>query len=239
MKKRAPGITAFFPVYNDGATIASMVLTADMTLRALTRDYEIIAVDDGSQDASPEVLRELREKVPHLRVITHPANRGYGAALRTGFANARKELIFYTDGDGQYDVRELLLLMRGLRDGVDIVNGYKMKRHDPWHRLVIGTVYHWAVKVAFGLPLRDTDCDFRLIRRRVFQKVRLGSDTGCICVEMVKKLHDAGFVFAEAPVHHFFRTHGRSQFFNFKRIFRTLVDLSVLWFRLVLLGRKG
>lgn len=227
-------ISVFFPAYNDGGTIASMVISALLTLRELTDDYEVIVVNDGSVDYTPQVLDELAEIYEEVRVIHHERNRGYGGALRTGFSSATKELIFYTDGDAQYDPRELKALYPVLVEGVDMVNGYKISRSDPWYRAVIGRIYHWTVKLAFGLRLRDVDCDFRLMRRAIFDRVHLESNSGVICVEMMKKIQDAGFVIAEAPVHHYHRVYGRSQFFNFGRIFRVGRDLSRLWLQLVL-----
>ena len=226
-------ITAFFPAFNDGGTIPSMVLVALKVLAQVTEDYEVVVVNDGSQDYTAEVLAELAERYEHLRVVTHPQNRGYGAALRTGFAHATKDWIFYTDGDAQYDPHELLLLVEALRADTDIVNGYKLTRNDPLHRVIIGGIYHQLVKTVFGLPLRDTDCDFRLIRRSVFERVQLESDSGTIALEMVKKFHDAGFHFVEVPVHHYHRAYGQSQFFNFRRLWRTAVQLSQLWWKLV------
>lgn len=226
-------VTAFFPAYNDAGTIPSMVLMAFKALAQVTDDYEVVVVNDGSQDYTAEVLAELATRYDRLRVVTHPQNRGYGAALRTGFANAAKEWIFYTDGDAQYDPHELTLLAEALGDEVDIVNGYKISRNDPLHRVIIGRVYHHLVKFVFGLPLRDTDCDFRLFRRSLFERVQLESDSGTIALEMVKKFHDAGFRFAEVPVHHYHRAYGQSQFFNFRRLFRTAVQLSQLWWKLV------
>ena len=113
------------------------------------------------------------------------------------------------------------------------MNGYKIGRSDPLHRIVIGRVYHWFVRTAFGLRLRDVDCDFRLMRRSVFDKVRLTRSSGVICVELMKKVQDHGYRIAEVPVHHFHRTYGKSQFFNFPRVARTLLDLAKLWFELV------
>ncbi|MBI4771353.1 MAG: glycosyltransferase family 2 protein, partial [Chloroflexi bacterium] len=161
-------------------------------------------------------------------------NRGYGAALRTGFASAAKEWLIYTDGDAQYDPHEMALLVAALRPGVDVVNGYKIARHDPLHRIAIGWLYHHIVSLAFGLRLRDVDCDFRLIRRALFDRFQLESDTGTICMEMVKKMQDSGAVFAETPVHHYHRTYGKSQFFNFPRLWRTGLQLLRLWWKLVI-----
>jgi glycosyltransferase involved in cell wall biosynthesis len=227
-------ISVFFPAYNDGGTIASMVITALLTLRELTDDYEVIVVNDGSSDYTPQVLDELARAYPKVHIVHHPQNRGYGGALRTGFASASKELVFYTDGDAQYDVRELKDLYAALVDGVDMVNGYKISRSDPWYRTVIGRIYHWTVKLGFGLKLRDVDCDFRLMRRSIFDRVFLKSDSGVICVEMMKKIQDAGFAVAEVPVHHYHRAYGRSQFFNFRRIYHVGRDLLRLWVQLVL-----
>ena len=227
-----PSISVFFPAYNDGGTIPSMVLTALMTLRTLTDDYEVIVVNDGSADYTADVLDELAGRYSELHVVHHEQNRGYGGALRTGFSTATKDLVFYTDGDAQYDPRELTLLYERWSDEVDFVNGYKISRSDPLHRVIIGRLYHWIVKLAFGLRLSDVDCDFRLMRRTIFDTVQLKSDSGVICVELMKKVQDAGFRMVEVPVHHYHRAYGKSQFFNFRRIWRTGVQLLGLWWEL-------
>ncbi|HLH21451.1 MAG TPA: glycosyltransferase family 2 protein [Chloroflexota bacterium] len=229
-------ISAFFPAYNDAGTIASMVVVADRTLRALTDDYEIIVVNDGSPDHTGEILEDLAARYPRLRVVTHPRNRGYGGALRSGFAHATKDLVFYTDGDAQYDPRELALLVAALQPDVDLVNGYKIERHDPLNRIIIGRLYHKVVRVMFRLRVRDVDCDFRLLRRRIFDDVDLREDSGVICVELMTKVHQAGCRIAEVPVHHFHRAYGKSQFFNFARVARVGRDLIRLWYRLILRG---
>ena len=169
----AGGLTVFFPAYNDAGTITSMVIGAVIAARRLTDDFEIVVINDGSQDATAEVLEELARMCPTLRVITHPENRGYGAALRTGFKTATKEFVFYTDGDAQYDPRELADLWARMAPGIDLVNGYKISRSDPLHRIVIGRLYHHFVKMLFGLRVRDVDCDFRLMRRSIFERVHL------------------------------------------------------------------
>jgi glycosyltransferase involved in cell wall biosynthesis len=210
-----------------------MVVAARLTARELTDDFEIVVVNDGSRDHTEAVLAELKSIIPELRVVKHASNRGYGGALRTGFASAAKELIFYTDGDAQYDPREMKALVEAFDDDVDFVNGYKIGRSDPLHRIIIGRMYHWTVRLAFGLRLRDVDCDFRLFRKNIFDRVALTKSSGVICVEMMKKVQDAGFGIREVPVHHYHRAYGKSQFFNFSRVIRTLYDLSRLWFDLV------
>lgn len=231
--KNLPGLSIFFPAYNDAGTIASMALLADVAARALTDNYEIIIVNDGSQDHTALVLTELQTHLPALRVIHHPRNLGYGAALRSGFSAATKAWIFYTDGDAQYNPLDLAVLAAALRPGVDVVNGYKISRNDPFIRILLGALYNWGVKLAFGLRLRDVDCDFRLMRREILNSLHLESDTGSICVEMIKKIQDAGYVFAEAPVSHYHRQYGVSQFFNWRRLLRTARHLLRLWWQLV------
>lgn len=233
MKPKRPSISAFFPAYNDGGTIGSLVVTTLKTLAEVTDDYEVIVVENGSTDYTVEVLEELAKEYDHFRFYAHREALGYGGALRVGFAKSTKDYVFYTDGDAQYDPHEIKTLLSVLDEDVDVVNGWKIERHDPLHRIIIGRMYHHFVKFMFGFKLRDVDCDFRLIRRSVFDVIDLESPDGTICLELVKKLQDAGFHFAEVPVHHYHRTYGKSQFFNFKRLSRVLPHLAVLWWKLV------
>jgi len=227
-------LTVFFPAYNDSGTIASLVIRALQTAARLTPDHEVIVINDGSTDSTAQILDALSQVYPRLRIVTHAGNRGYGGALRSGFASASKDIIFYTDGDAQYDPAEMELLWKQMSPDVDLVNGYKISRSDPWHRIFIGRLYHYIVKILFGLRVRDVDCDFRMMRRPIFDKVRLEKSSGVICLEMMKKIQDAGFTIVEVPVHHYHRAYGRSQFFNFPRIYRTGVDVGKLWYALVI-----
>lgn len=228
-------ISAFFPCYNDKGTIGSMVIGVKKVMQELTDDYEIIVIDDGSTDGSREFLKNLQQNhVPELKLIFHERNMGYGQVLRSGVAKATKDLIFYTDGDGQYDVNELVLLYDSLTNDIDIVNGFKIKRSDPWYRTAMSKTYHYVTKLGFGIKLKDVDCDFRLVRREQFQKIKLVNSSGAVCLEMVKKMQTAGLRFAEVPVHHYHRTYGSSQFLNFPRMFRIVRDLIKLWFLLIL-----
>ena len=240
MNPAVASISAFFPCYNDEATIGSMVNLALVTIDKVGAEGEVIVIDDGSSDGSPHVLKELVDEHPRLRVITHEQNRGYGGALLSGFGAATSQWVFYTDGDAQFDPAELEQLVLQAAPDVDVVQGYKIRRADNIVRRVIGRVYHRSVSIMFGLKIRDTDCDFRLIRRELLERITLEHNTGVICVELVRKLQDAGARFVEVPVHHYPRLHGQSQFFKLPAVASTARDLVMLWFALVLRpGRKG
>lgn len=235
VSQHTPSITVFMPAYNDAESIVPLVSEALAVLPTIADDYEVIVVNDGSTDATGAVLDEFVRTRSHVRVIHHDRNKGYGGALRTGFDSASKELLFYTDGDGQYDVRDLPALYRLLTPQVDVVNGYKVGRGDAGHRKLLGTAYHRIASLLFNIPIRDVDCDFRLIRTSALGQIELTSSSGAICVELVHKLHRAGCDFVEVPVRHYPRLYGRSQFFTLPRVARTIYDLLSLWFRLVML----
>lgn len=233
--KTKPTISVFFPCYNDEGSIAKLVSDANNILKKIARDFEIIVVDDGSSDCSRKILTKLASKNQRVRLIFHKKNRGYGGALKSGFANAKGEMVFYTDGDGQYDVREIEKLLVRMTDRIDVVQGYKLKRHDPFYRMIVGTLYHHFSRFVFNIKVRDIDCDFRLIRKKSLEGINLHYSSGVICVELVKKLQKKGARFTEIGVHHYTRLHGQSQFFNFRRITRTLVELINLWWKLIIL----
>ena len=212
-----------------------MVTDAVSVLSTLTDDYEVLVVNDGSTDGTAAVLEALAHQQPRLRIIHHPGNRGYGAALKSGFRHASKDLIFYTDGDGQYDVRELSRLTPLMTSEVDVVNGYKRRRADGSHRVVLGEIYKRLARWLFQLRIRDVDCDFRLLRREAMQRIELVSVSGVVCTEMIYKLGRTGCRFAEVEVTHYTRPHGHSQFFTVRRVARTAVDFFLLWVKLRLL----
>ncbi len=229
-------VSAFFPCYNDELSIPTMVRDARRALGTRVDDFEIIVVDDGSADHSVAVLEALTGEVPELRIVRHESNRGYGGALISGFTTATRPWVFYTDGDAQYDASELVRCIDAVAADTDIVQGWKMGRGDPWYRKIIGRAYHHMVRIMFRLPIRDTDCDFRLIRRELLDRVELTSTTGVICVEMMCKFTQAGAHFVEVGVSHHARPFGRSQFFRLPAIARSLAALVALWWTLVAVG---
>lgn len=228
-------ISVFFPAFNDEKSIPKMVDGAMAVLAEHASDFEVIVVNDGSSDGTALVLEELRKKhAPYMNVVTHLENRGYGAALRSGFAAAQKEFVFYTDGDGQYDVSELPNLIRLMESDVGLVNGYKLERQDPGHRVAIGFLYNRFARWLFGVRIRDIDCDYRLIRRLALNDAQLQSSSGTICVELVRMIELSTWRVVEIGVHHYPRLHGRSQFFRFRSLLTTLSQLMELYWRIVL-----
>jgi len=230
MLQKIPGLTisAFFPAYNDDVTIQGMVVEMDYILNQLCDDYEIIVVNDGSKDLTGAVLDGLARNLPRFRVIHNEKNLGYGGCLKTGFRAATKDWVFYTDGDGQYDVKEITLLVEHVNKA-DIITGYKIARGDSLLRVLIGKVYHSMNKAIFKLKVRDVDCDFRLMRRSLVQSIDFKTETGFFPVEMVRQFQDKGASIYEVPVHHYYRKTRKSQFFSVKNIFKVALAMRSFW----------
>jgi glycosyltransferase involved in cell wall biosynthesis len=226
-------VSAFFPCYNDALSIGKMVRDVHGALVTRVTDFEIIVVNDGSKDDSLSVLGSLAEEITELRIVNHEVNRGYGGALQSGFLAATKQWVFYTDGDAQYDAAEIVRCIDAVTPTTDVVQGWKVGRGDSWYRKVIGRTYHHVVKRLFSLHVRDTDCDFRLVRRSLVESVQLVSTSGVICVEMMRKFEKADARFLEVPVSHYFRPHGKSQFFRLPAIARSARQLGQLWLAVV------
>ncbi len=230
-------LTVFFPAYNDEASLPGLIDKAYSVLRQQSGDFELIVVNDGSSDGTAAVLANLCQTyAPYLSVVTHSENRGYGGALRSGFAAATKEFVFYTDGDGQYDVGELPRLIELMESDVGLVNGHKLKRRDPWHRIAVGFLYNRVARTLFRVRLRDLDCDFRLMRRQMLDSFHLTSNSGAICVELVRMVEQTPWRVVETGVHHYPRLHGRSQFFRIRSLVGTFDQLIRLYWRLVVMA---
>ena len=235
-----PSLSVFFPAYNDAPSLPGLLARTFAVLEAHVVDYEVIVIDDGSYDGTAAVLEQLRGQYgARLRVVTHPRNRGYGGALRSGFEAATREFVFYTDGDSQYDVGELPRLLQLVGPDTGLVNGYKLERHDPAHRIWIGKTYNFCARLLFRIRIRDIDCDYRLIRRALLQRIQLTSTSGTICVELVRKLEMTGCGVVETGVHHYARLYGKSQFFRLRSLATTLYELVRLWVRVVILRRTA
>jgi glycosyltransferase involved in cell wall biosynthesis len=218
------GISLFVPAYNDEKTIGKVILDAILVLGDLNLDYEIIIIDDGSKDATAEIVRGLAENYKTIKLIQHGNNRDYGAALRTGFAAASKEWVFYTDGDGQYDIKEISKLLSYAGE-FDLINGYLIERMDPAYRIILGKAYQYLIDICFGRTLIHTNCDFRLIKKEAMDRIAINSNSGFAPAEIVTKLVQNGAKIKQVAIKHFPRIYGRSSFFKFKKIISLFYDL--------------
>jgi glycosyltransferase involved in cell wall biosynthesis len=220
-------ISAVIPAHNEERIIASTVEAVDETLAGLVDDYEIIVVNDGSRDATPRIVEELGRQRPAVRLVSHEVNRGYGAALATGFGAATREYVFLTDGDRQFDVRELAELLP-LLAGADLVIGYRRPRADPWARRFFGWGWNLLVNAMFGYTARDVDCAFKLFPRRLLQSIQLHSTGHTLSPELLIKARRAGYRIAEVRVTHLPRTAGEAKGARVDHIVRSLLELVKL-----------
>lgn len=204
-------ISVFVPAYNEEENIRDVVLEINSYLKSRFKDFEILVVSDGSKDRTNDIVRELQSIIPQLRLLAKSENFGYAGALRTGFKNSTKELIFYTDGDRQFNIAEMDLLLP-LIGKYDIVTGYKIKRHDPLMRIWMSKIYNWTMRLLFGLKVRDVNCAFKLYRREVIDGVDFLPDLtqGVINVEVYLTALKNSFTIGEVPVHHFDREKGKT-----------------------------
>jgi len=229
-----PALSFFFPAHNEAANIEALVLEALAALPALADDFEIIAVDDGSRDETPQIADRLAAEHAPVRAVHHPVNRGYGAAVRTGLAAARHPLVFFTDGDRQFRVADLARLLDRLAedDDPDVVVGYRLRRADPLVRLLYARAYRLALRIFYGLPVRDPDCAFKLFRRAALEDIQLESGGAFMSAELLIKLRQRGRLIVEAGVAHYPRTAGSPSGANPKVVLRAVRDFWRLRLRL-------
>ena len=231
-KAPRPSISAFFPAYNEEANIGPLCLKTAAALKKVAGRYEVIAVDDGSKDRTAAVVQALHKKDPHIRLVSHRVNSGYGAAVKTGFASSKMDWIFFTDGDGQFDVDEISRLL-ALTGDHDIVVGYRIKRADPPHRLLNAWAWGTLVRGLFRLKgVRDIDCAFKIIRRDVFKAFKLETTGAMISTELLVKAQKNGFRLAEVGVNHYARTAGQqtgAKLSVIARAFKELFGYFIKW----------
>jgi len=200
-------VSVIFPAFNEEGNILPLLNKSREVFSRYFKDWEIIVVDDGSTDNTRSNVKRLSEEDKRIRVVSHTKNLGYGGALRTGFKEARFNLIFFSDGDGQFDMGEVNLLLPYL-EKADIVAGYRITRADPFHRVLNAWLYNWLVRVIFAIKVRDINCAFKFIKRRVLETISLESKGALINAELLYKAKKNRFKILEVPVHHYPRKSG-------------------------------
>lgn len=215
LRKSLSSLSIFFPFYNDEGTVERQIGNAYKLGSQLTDDLEVIALHGGnSKDGTFGKILEMKNKFPDLKIIDKKDNTEGYAVIKYGFAACTKEWIFYTDGDAQYHIEEDLVKLaeKESQTGADVLNGYKVARGDNFLRVFLGNEYAFLARIFFKLPIRDVDCDFRLIRKSFMERITLESKDASILPEMAKKLELAGAKFAEIPVGHYKREYGKSNY---------------------------
>ena len=231
-------ISFVLPAYNEEENIEKAVRAVVQAAEGLDLEaYEVIVVNDGSADRTHEILERLREENPHVRPIHHPQNIGYADALKTGFTSAMLPLVFYTDSDLQFDVKEVKNLLPAIED-YDIVCGFRIYRYDPLTRLFLAWGYNLVARTIFRLRVRDIDCAFKLFRREVFDVIEIRSKKFFVDTEVLAKARHHGFRMTEIGVRHYPRAGGRSTV-RPSHIISTLRELAKMWLEIYMgVGRK-
>ena len=225
-------ISVFFPCYNEKDNIAGLVEKAAGVLTGLADDFEIILVDDGSGDGTAELIDSLALKSEKIRAIHHKTNAGYGAALQTGFRAATKQLVFYTDGDGQFDIAELAGIMPLIKQ-YDIVSCYRINRRDNPLRKLNAFCWTKLVCMLFGLKLKDIDCAFKLFKREIFDNIEMLSTGALIDTEILARASRKGYTITQRGVHHYPRTTGTQTGASIAVILRAFKELFELRSRIL------
>ncbi|MFC1635832.1 glycosyltransferase family 2 protein [Planctomycetota bacterium] len=220
-------ISVFFPCYNEQQNVSRTVEKALGVLEKLNADFEIIIVDDGSSDRTGQIADEIASGESRIKVVHHRRNLGYGAALQSGFKTAKKELVFYTDGDGQFDINEMPPLLP-LMEQYDIVSCYRLNRRDPLIRKINAWCWTKLVCLLFGLRLRDIDCAFKLYKREIFDHIELSSTGALIDTEILARAVRRGYLITQQGVHHYPRTAGAQTGAKFRVISHAFKELFEL-----------
>ena len=204
---KSVSISVFLPCYNEEANVANTVKKALAVLDKLYSDYELIIVNDGSADRTGQIADQLAAANPRIKAVHHPKNRGYGGAVQSGIRASTKDFVFYTDGDGQFDMGEMPALVPLMRD-YDIVSCYRLNRQDPWIRKLNAFCWTTLVNLVFHMRIRDVDCAFKLYKRQIFDNMQLRSTGALISAEILARALREGYKINQKGVHHYPRTAG-------------------------------
>ena len=224
-------LSFFFPCYNEAENVGTMIEQSVQVGETYGIDYEVVVVDDGSTDGSVRRIEDWSRKNPRVRLVRHPANQGYGSALRTGLKSVTKDLVFLTDGDNQFRIADIDKLFAKI-DSCDVVTGYRLRRQDNWHRRLNGRLWTALNKFLFALPVRDVDCAFKLFRRKCLDGLELKSDHLLIHAEILARLKKKGCKIEEIGVDHYPRTAGKATATGLSRILKTFSELFRLYWQI-------
>jgi len=221
-------ISLVFPMFDEEENVGALLESALALAPSLAAEFEVIVVDDGSRDGSAAVVEAIRRRDPRVRLLRHPENRGYGAALRSGLRAARGDLVFFSDADLQFDLREIEHLLAHVEE-FDIVAGYRAPRRDPFGRRFLAWGWGVLVRGLFGLRVRDIDCAFKVFRRPVLDAIEVASIGAFVNTEILVRARRAGFRIREVPVSHHPRIAGRAKGASPRVVWRAIVELSTLY----------
>jgi glycosyltransferase involved in cell wall biosynthesis len=229
---KIPEISVFFPAYNEEENIESTVSKAVTVCTQIAERYEIIVVNDGSRDRTPEIVEKMILQNSNIRLISHDPNRGYGAALKTGMHSAQYNVIAFTDGDGQFDFSEITNFLPYLQS-FDLIIGFRKKRIEGLKRILIAGILKVAAFILFGLRFKDIDCAFKVFNKSVVEKVwPLQAEGALISTEFLYKAKHAGCKITEVPVHHYPRGGGKPTGSSPKVLFKAGIEILRLWIKL-------
>lgn len=221
-------VSVVFPAFNEELNLEGVVSSALTILPRLTRSFEIIIVNDGSHDQTGMVAGRLAGLSETVKVIHHPQNRGYGAALKSGIEQAKKDLVFFCDSDGQFALEDLSRLLEWI-DRYDMVIGYREKRQDPWHRLLNAKAWNLLVRFLLGLKVHDIDCAFKVFRREIFERIEIDTVGAMVNTEILTRALRSGFTLKEVPVRHFPRRFGTQTGAKLRVILKAFYELAKIY----------
>jgi glycosyltransferase involved in cell wall biosynthesis len=227
LEEQLPGLSVVLPCFNEADNLSDVVQDALVAAARVSKEFEIVIVDDGSGDGTGEVGTALAEGYPQVRLVMHLTNRGYGAAVRTGISAARMPYILLTDADLQFDLGELESFVPRLEEA-DVVVGYRLRRNDPPGRRAAAAGWNWLVRLLYGLPFSDVDCAFKLFPRELLQQLRLTSSGALFSTELLVRAREAGAVLTEVGVHHYPRMSGKPTGGNPRVVVRAFRELAQL-----------
>lgn len=232
IKPRAlTSLSIVFPCFNEALNVSAMIDQAVKVGENYGVDYEVVVVDDGSEDNSAQIVSAWSDKDKRVKLIKHPRNLGYGAAVRTALKSATKDLVFFTDGDNQFRMADIEKLF-SLIDSSDAVVGYRLNRRDAAYRRMNGKLWTGCVRLLFGLGVRDIDCAFKLFKRRQLEGLDFCSNHLTIHAEVLTKLRRKGCKISEIGITHYPRTAGKATATSLASVFKTLKELLLLYGRM-------